>query len=125
MRLPPYGICLPCHYVHTRDGDTVEVRVRNGGLTWAVRLIDCWVTDNRKSPIWEKARRFAERECQEASDEGRLSLFVPIAKLPENLLRGITFDRIAGHLYVSTDTTLSELLVREGLAGEHKGGEPE
>jgi endonuclease YncB( thermonuclease family) len=124
MNLPPYGLCLPCTFVRARDGDTVEVRLRDAGFTWAVRMLDCWVTDNRESPLWRAAKDLVEREAQEASDEGRLAVFLPIFNLPANPLSALTFDRVLGHVFISSDTTLAELLVRRGLAGRTKQGEP-
>lgn len=126
MQLPPYGICLPCErFVRARDGDTVEVCVRRGGMLWAVRMLDCWCSDNRRSPVYHEAKRVAEDEGREAMDEGRLSVFVPVKSLPENLLGGLSFDRVLGHVFVGTDTTLADVLVRRGLAGRTKKEQPE
>lgn len=124
MLLPPFGICLPCKLHHVRDGDTIVVRLRSGGFTWAVRMLDCWCTDDRKSPLYEAAKTVAREQAQEASDEGRLALFVPIDRLPENPLAALTFDRVLGQLFVSTEKTIADVLVEMGLAGRKKGDEP-
>ena len=124
MHLPPFGLCLPCTLVRVRDGDTVEVRLRRGGLVWAIRLLDCWVTDDRKSPLWQAAKGMAEQVCGEASDAGTLAVFIPFESIPDNPLAGFTFDRVLGKLFLDTDTTLGDLLIRHGLASCHKGGEP-
>jgi len=106
MNLPPFGLCLLAEFVRARDGDTIEVRLRKGGLTWAIRLMDCWVTDDKKSPLWKAAKEMAERACGEASDAGTLAVFVPITELPDNLLAGFTFDRVLGLLFLDSETTL-------------------
>lgn len=124
MHLPPYGLCLSATLVHVRDGDTIVVRVREGGFEWAVRMADCWVTDDRASLTWRNAYDVAKRAAQEASDAGTLSVFLPIESLPNNLLSGVSFDRVIGYVFVDSQTTIGELLVRMGLAGRTRKDEP-
>lgn len=126
MKLPPFGLCLPCSLVRVRDGDTVEVRLREGGLIWAVRHLECWCTDNKASPLYAAAKELAEKSCGEASDAGTMAVFVPMDELPKNLLAGVvSFDRILGKIFLSTETTLGDLLIRRGLAGRRKSEQPE
>jgi len=124
MKLPPYGLCLPSTFVRARDGDTIVVQVRRGGFKWVIRLADCWVTDDKRSPVYRQALELVQRECGEASDEGRLAVFLAIDQLPENPLRAVSFDRLIGLVFLDTETTLGELLIRKGLAGARKGEEP-
>jgi endonuclease YncB( thermonuclease family) len=124
MLLPAYGLCLPCSFVHARDGDTVVVRLKGGSFDWAIRLADAWVTDDKQSPIYQRALELAEKTCQQASDEDRLAVFLPIDEIPRNPLSAVTFDRVPAYLFVDSETTLGELLKRKGLAGSSRKTQP-
>lgn len=137
--LPPYGLCLPCRFVRARDGDTIEVSLL-GGLVWAIRLIDCWCLEPLRGTSAERAlgvtaKEYAARCCDEAQ---QLSVWIPAPERmaehlktleleselrPVNLLRWLTFDRLPGHIYVSSEERLSDLMVRAGFAARTKCGQ--
>lgn len=129
---PPYGVCVPVTFVRVRDGDTIEVQILGGAMTWAVRLIDCWCPElHRGSEVLRKlaraAREFAGDVCARA-DDGDLRWFVPAPKLEAgvtglNILAHISFDRVPGYLYVGPSQTLNQMLVEKGFASSTKGGE--
>lgn len=119
MQRPPAGLCLPVVLVRVRDGDTVEVRLQNSTYVWAIRLIDCWA-EELNTPEGKAAKRFAEEVCREADATGTLYLWVPAPRDVRNLLKNLTFDRIPGHLFVSSDRTLNEMLVLAGHATLNK-----
>lgn len=116
MNLPPYGLCLPCRFVRCRDGDTVEIAFCGSDRVWAIRLIDCWCAEKSLAEGRE-AKQYAEKILEQVD---RLSVFVPAPKDVHNLLHNLTFDRVPGYLYVTTDRTLNEMMVLGGHATKEK-----
>jgi len=113
MRLPAYGLCLPCNYRRCRDGDTVEISLPGSDRRWAIRLIDCWAPETHEAGGPE-AKAYIEQLLDRAN--GRLSVWIPAPRHVENLLRNLTFDRIPGRLFIGTDFDVSEAMVRAGHA---------
>lgn len=112
MLRPAAGLCLECEFVRMRDGDTAEIKGRNSGRVWAVRLLDCWVKD--RSDADKKAKAYAEMVL---GDIALLFVWIPIPKDSRNVLRSLfSFDRVLGHLFVSSDRTISQMLVEQGFA---------
>jgi len=120
-RCPPAGLTIPVTYERARDGDTIEVRIRGSAFVWAVRLLDCWVPELR-TEVGQQARDFVV-DVLHRLDPIDLRLFIP-APETSNVLRDVfSFDRVLGYLYVSSSTTLNQMLVQRGLASSRKGGE--
>lgn len=113
MNLPPYGLCVPCVYRRCRDGDTVEVSRRGSSRHWAIRLIGC-SSPELHEPGGAEAKAFAEELLEQAD---QISVFVPLPEEADGLLRSVlSFDRLLGVVFVDSDTTLSERLIRAGHA---------
>lgn len=117
MQLPPYGLCLPCRVRRVIDGDTVEVSLPGSDRIWPIRLLDCWAPE-RNTVEGQAAKAFAQRVVDEA--EGELSLYVPAPEDGFRLLEILTMGRLLGHIYVGTEDTLSEIMVRSGHATKEK-----
>lgn len=125
MKLPPYGLCLPCQVARVKDGDSMTVTI-TGGLEWDIRLIGCncpGVTMREAKTEEEKKRGieaavFAKRVLDEEADS--LSVFVPLDMFdqtgPIRMLRSLSFERIPAHLFVGTEDTLADILIRAGHA---------
>ena len=116
MRRPPHGICLPVEYRRCRDGDTIVVSLIGSSRVWNIRLIDCWCQELHE-PGGREAKQYAEKLLTLCSD---LSVFIPALHDTHNLLANITFDRIPGHLFVTHNRTLSEMMVAGGHATKEK-----
>lgn len=122
MRLPPYGLCLPCTVVDVRDGDTVVVRFHSDDYRWPLRLQDCWAPET-STAAGRRAKLFAQ-ELIDGAD--RTSVFLPLppditAGEPLNLIKELfTFDRAIGFLFLDSRTTLNEEMVRSGHATKAK-----
>lgn len=117
MTLPPYGLCSPCRVRRVIDGDTVEVSLPESDRVWPIRLLDCWAPE-RNTVEGQAAKLFAQRVVDEA--EGELSLFVPAPESGLRLMQVLTMGRVLGHIYVGTEDTLSEIMVRSGHATREK-----
>ena len=108
---PPHGVCLPVHYVSSRDGDTILVsRGSDGGLVWPIRLdgINC---PEKRHPGGFEAHDFVIKLLTDAD----LSVWVDAPKR-KNILRSLSFDRIIGNLYIEGKGWLTDLLVEAGHA---------
>lgn len=116
MKLPPFGVCLPCRVIRVVDGDTVVVALRHSRRRWKIRLLDCWAPE-RNTPEGRAAKEAAEEIIANAS---HLAIFMPPPRDPLNLLEVLSLDRLLAHVFVSTDTTLAEALVRQGHATKEK-----
>lgn len=117
MKLPPSGLCLPCRVVKVRDGDTVEIQLPGSEHVWAIRLLDCWAPELHKQGGPE-AKEFAQNLVDDVDET---HVWIPAPKQVINLLANLTFDRIPGHIFISTRETLSEVMVRCGHATKEKG----
>jgi len=119
LKRPQYGISLPCTFHHARDADTIVVQLRNSGLLWAIRLIDCWAPEIRgeEKPEGIDASIAAIALLKTAKE---LSVFIPVENIGENVLKFLTFDRIPGYLYLDDETTLNEKLIELGHATKSK-----
>lgn len=124
MNRPPVGLCIPCRSVKAIDGDTVEI-VAVTGLHWRVRLLDCWCHELRSGGEELRAQGRAARDfAQQSIDEARVChVWIPGGEEIEqivaaggsvNPLELTTFSRILGHVFVSDEATLSDLVVRAG-----------
>ena len=112
MLRPPSGLSLPCRYRECRDGDTVVISLPGSDRQWAIRLIDCWAPE-MSEPGGAESKAFAEHVLDNTEN---LHVWIPAPKHVTNLLKNLTFDRIPGHLFISSETTLSEMMVRAGKA---------
>lgn len=113
MHRPPHGICLPVCIDRVVDGDTVVVVVKGGSHHLRIRLKDCWAEEN-DTP---EGKRAAKELLSIIESCDHASLFVPVdEKEPLNLFKVLSFERIVGHVFVSHDETLSEIMVRRGFA---------
>lgn len=117
MTLPPYGLCLPVKCRRIVDGDTVVVAFAGSDREWSVRLLDCWAPE-RNTVEGQAAKLFAQRVIDEAADE--LSLFIPAPPDAKHPLDLFTFGRILAQIFVGTEDTLSEIMVRSGHATKDK-----
>ena len=109
---PPHGVCLPVHYVSSRDGDTILVSLgSDGGLVWPIRLdgINC---PEKRDPGGFEAHDYVIKLLSTARE---LSVWVEAPK-KKNILRSLSFDRIVGNLYVEDKGWLTDLLVEAGHA---------
>jgi endonuclease YncB( thermonuclease family) len=123
MHRPPIGLCVPVRLSRVIDGDTIEVNSYTGAA-WRIRLIDCWAPE-RHTEAGKRATAYA----QQCLDEARaLFAFIPLPELivgqPCNPLDLATFNRVPGHLFVSEDVTLADLMIRAGHAGRTKETQP-
>jgi len=108
---PPHGVCLPVHYVSSRDGDTILVSLgSDGGLVWPIRLdgINC---PEKRHPGGFEAHDFVIKILSDAD----LSVWVDAPKR-KNILRSLSFDRIIGDLFIEGKGWLTDLLVEAGHA---------
>ena len=108
---PPHGVCLPVHYVSSRDGDTILVSLgSDGGLVWPIRLdgINC---PEKRHPGGFEAHDFVIKILTDAD----LSVWVDAPKR-KNILRSLSFDRIIGDLFIEDKGWLTDLLVEAGHA---------
>jgi endonuclease YncB( thermonuclease family) len=108
---PPHGVCLPVHYVSSRDGDTILVSLgSDGGLVWPIRLdgINC---PEKRHPGGFEAHDFVIKLLTDAD----LSVWVDAPKR-KNILRSLSFDRIIGDLFIEDKGWLTDLLVEAGHA---------
>ena len=108
---PPHGVCLPVHYVSSRDGDTILVSLgSDGGLVWPIRLdgINC---PEKRHPGGFEAHDFVIKLLTDAD----LSVWVDAPKR-KNILRSLSCDRIIGNLYIEGKGWLTDLLVEAGHA---------
>lgn len=117
---PPLGVCLPVRAHSVRDGDTVVVLL--GERQLAVRLKDCWAPE-RNRPGGHDATMFVHDVLTKA-DEGDLRLWIPLGGEIKDwdAFNIISFDRLVAHVFVGSQT-LSEMVVKRGLASSVKGGE--
>lgn len=116
MNLPPYGLCLPAKCVRVIDGDTVVVSLL-GVMDWHIRLIGCWAPE-KNHPLGVKAAEFAEAMI---GDSDAISVWIPAPEhLKKNLLGHLTMERVPGHLFIGTEETLAEKIIRAGLAWSTK-----
>jgi endonuclease YncB( thermonuclease family) len=115
--LPPYGLCVPVHYVRCRDADTIEVSFRGSHRVYAVRLrgVDAPELD---TPEGRDATQYAVALLESAD---QVSLFLPLPDDPIHLLRSLSFDRLVGDIFVRTDCCLADRLVAAGHAVPSKG----
>jgi endonuclease YncB( thermonuclease family) len=120
MRRPPPGLCIPVVIAGVRDGDTVDVRLPRSPYKWAIRLIDVWAPE-LSTPEGKKAKAFVE---DVVADIDQLYLWLPAPRDVESLLKNLTFDRLPGHLFVSSDRTLNEMIVSAGHATASKPAAP-
>lgn len=116
MRRPPPGLCLPVTIAEVRDGDTVVVQLPRSPYKWPVRLLECWAPE-LNTPEGKKAKAFAQEVL---FDIDQLYLWIPAPQEVEVLLKNLTFDRLLGHLFLDSETTLSEMMVRTGHATKDK-----
>lgn len=119
MRRPPPGLCIPVVVHQVRDADTIVVRLPRSPYRWPIRLIECWAPE-LKTEAGKKAKAFVE---DVVADVDQLYLWIPAPGEVENLLKNLTFDRLLGHLFIDSETTLSEMIVRAGHATQHKPGQ--
>ncbi len=111
MRLPPLGLCLPCHVKRVIDGDTLEVVLPPP--TMHVRLLDCWAPEH-DTPEGEAATEAAEQFIGAAD---AMRIWIPRPEEASLLSASVwSFGRVLGHVFLRSDTTLSELMVRHGHA---------
>jgi endonuclease YncB( thermonuclease family) len=120
MRRPPPGLCLPVVVDSVRDADTVVVRLPRSPYKWAIRLIDVWAPE-LSTPQGKKAKAFVEDVL---ADIDQLYLWLPAPRDVESILKNLTFDRLPGHLFVSSDRTLNEMVVQAGYATKTKPEPP-
>ncbi len=103
-----------------RDGDTVEVRIQGGSLIWAIRLLECWAPE-LNTAAGKEAKKFAEEVLADVEDGGgQLYLYLPGFVHLDNLLKNLTFDRLLGHVFISSEKTLSEAMVAARHATKEK-----
>ena len=118
MNLPPYGLCVPCVYRRCRDGHTVEVSRAGSSRVWAIRLIGC-NTPELHQPAGPEAKAFAESLLEQAD---RVSVFIPLPREADKLLRNVlSFGDVLGVVYLDSETTLAERLIRAGQAQARPG----
>lgn len=123
MLCPPEGFCARCEWVRSRDGDTVEVRLRTGQVC-AVRLLDCWC-DKLETEAGRAAKAFLDSLLEKNDDVLRVWVQPPVDRDGDgvvdvtDLLRILTFDRVLGRLFIGTQD-VSEIMVMHGYATAEK-----
>jgi hypothetical protein len=139
MLLPPYGVCLPVRYHRAVDGRTIEVGVattavdalwtpalatpenpRNGEALFTVELADC----ECPSLAEEGGRAVREAAALALEDARRLALVLPLPPDQAALVRSFGTHPLPGHLFLTTDETLTQHLARRGLATQTAGRYP-
>lgn len=113
MLLPPYGVCVPAEYRRAVDGKTIELRVGRAGLAFTVELLDC------DCPGLAEQQDQAARAAADAilGEADQVSVCAPLTADPAAILAALAPDRrLAGHVFVDGDTTLTQHLIRRGLA---------
>jgi hypothetical protein len=105
MLLPPDGLVMPVRYVRCESGHEVRIALTRPGPTHLVRLAGCRATGG-----------LAAREAADLAlgDARQLHLALPLSH-PDYLLACLPRP-LRGHLFLNSDETLSQYLVRLGLA---------
>lgn len=121
---PPRGFTVDGTVVRVIDGDTVVVRSH---IEYQIRLLDCWAPESRTKDLAEKQRGLAAKaRMQELADCKECRVFMPAAGTVADI---ITMGRILGRVWIlqdgsPTDTDLSTIMVKEGLATPQKEARP-
>ncbi len=103
------------------DGDTVIVsrQLDNGKASpyhWRIRLLDCWAPE-RRTHEGKAAKEFAQDAVEAATV---LAMWIPRPPDAQEFLSGVNLGRVLGHLFIGSNQTLSELMVRHGHATKAK-----
>jgi len=121
---PPRGFTVDGTIVRVIDGDTVVVRSH---IEYQIRLLDCWAPESRTKDLAEKQRGLAAKaRMQQLADCQQCRVFMPAAGTVADM---ITMGRILGRVWIlqdgsPTDTDLSTIMVKEGLATSKKEARP-
>ncbi|MCA9100526.1 MAG: hypothetical protein KDA63_05210 [Planctomycetales bacterium] len=123
MNLPAYGVTARVWLVRVIDADTIIVRLNPTGRNDLppVRLLDCWAAEiaGPEKVLGVPAKHYAESLVEEAE---QLSLFIPDEALRDDEgyvnVFGVVgkFQRIYGHVFIDSETTLAEKLIEAGHA---------
>jgi endonuclease YncB( thermonuclease family) len=117
MKLPPLGLYLPVRLHRVVDGDTIEIKFRLSERIYPIRLLDCWAPE-LKDPGGQEAKQFVKDYLSKCRFD--IVLYIPLPKDPFKILKMLTFGRILGHIFVSQNETLSEVIVSSGHATKTK-----
>jgi len=122
MNLPPPGLCLPCKWRRTVDGDTIVVDL-GGTLTMHVRLLDCWAIET-KYTAGRAAAHALESLLEETADQPMHVWFPPprdssptdgILALTELIRHAISFGRFVGRIFAGS-VDVGEWMIDHGHA---------
>ncbi len=115
---PAPGLIFHVRIVDIRDADTPVVSLPGSSREWAIRLIDCWAPEGHTRE--GKEATAAAKDLIDFADPKEIVVHIPEPKHVHNLLRNLTFDRIPGWIWLSTDVCLNRALVEAGHATEEK-----
>lgn len=117
MRLPASGLTLPATYLRCIDGDTIEVAFGQSTRPWRIRLKDCWAPE-KNTAEGKAAKKFAEETLENID---HLHVFIPLPEESKNLLADLlTFDRIVGYVFLTSNSTLNEVMILHKMATKIK-----
>jgi endonuclease YncB( thermonuclease family) len=118
MPWPEDGLSGPVNCLSVTDGDTLVVQSNYNCPPVRIRLKNCWCAE-LDTAEGLAALKFAN-EIVFGADE--LWVWIPPPKPGKNILRQLlTFDRVVGHIFLDSQTTLGEMLIRHGHAFATKG----
>jgi endonuclease YncB( thermonuclease family) len=116
MKRPPEGLTLRVELVKVQDADTIYVKRRGSRFVYHIRLDECWAPEN-KTEAGDRATAFARSVVAKAK---KLYLTIGLGKLNGDLVNVVgkltTMGRVLGHIWIDDNTTLSEVMVKNGHA---------
>ena len=118
MSRPPLGFCFRVTLEEIRDGDTVEVRVKDGHV-WAVRVLDLWCPEKHT-----EYGKLATRACQSFLGRGELFWHIDPPKDTVNIAKMLSFDRIPSTIWIG-DEKLRDLMIAGGFGFANKQAQQE
>ncbi|MGO8691646.1 MAG: hypothetical protein ACLQLG_18660 [Thermoguttaceae bacterium] len=105
MLLPPDGLVMPVRYVRCQSGEKIVIALQPRGPEHVLRLADVRVTGG------QAARQAVDLVC---SDADRLHVCLPLLNADRLIAQ---FPRpLPASVFLASDETLSQYLVRAGLA---------
>lgn len=108
---PVAGLTVFVEVEKITDGDTLVVHLPGSAFRWKVRLLECWAPE-LKEQGGPESKAFATAAVKTAK---RKLLHIPLPSKPNELLSGVTFDRVLGYVWLD-GKNLSETMVTAGHA---------
>lgn len=104
MNRPYTGLCIPCRFCSVMRADLIEISIFE--KRYSVRLINCVAEENAATVAF----------AAEVLDVDSLYLWIPAPIDVGHMIAGRT--DLWGHIFIDSQNTLSEMLIRTGHAKE-------